>query len=306
MFNGKAPFFVSTFQFQNPTSPIFDNLFFDIDSYFSIRMPYRNTKVLIEYFKQKRVPTVQDFSGGKGFHTFAVFKPQTINSTATYEKMKDLMYSVQCYIAEELGVEAYDEPTFGRMRFLVRYPTSKYIRANDSGQLEWNGLYCRNLSYDDFMGGIKHISKLVKEPGTVPRRPKATMTLTQFSKQLPGLKIKKRTEDKTKSLLNLLEDRNGNVVPTIDALGLPCLKEIALHQHPSHAERIELVAWLKQLGYTDIAINAFLKQLGWNDYDYKTTSYQITKIRPRYPACHRLRKIYKRCCSECTLFGGKR
>lgn len=244
-------------------------------------------------------------SGQKGFHIFPIFKEQTITTETSYQKMKDLMYSVQKHIAKEVGLEAYDDPTFGRMRFLVRYPTSKYIRANEEGKLEWNGNYCRNLTYDDFTSGMKHIAKLVREPGTVPRKPKATMTLKQFSKKLSGFKLEER-KNNGKDLSKLLEQRDGNIIPTIDALGLPCIKEIALHHHPSHFERIELVAWMKQLGYTDIAINAFIKQLHWTDYNYRTTSYQITKIKPRYPACKFLRKTYKKLCEDCTLFGGKR
>jgi len=306
MFNGKAPFFVSTFKFKNKQTPIFDNLFFDIDSYFSIRIPYRNTKLLIDYFKRKNIPTIQNYSGGKGFHIFPIFKEQTVRTQTSYQKMKDLMYSVQKYVAEEVGLEAYDDPTFGRMRFLVRYPTSKYIRANEEGKLEWNGNYCRNLTYDDFQKGIKHIAKLIQEPGEVPRKPKATMTLKQFSKKLCGFKLIEREQNNGTDLSKLLEQRNGNIIPTIQSLGLPCIKEIATHKHPSHYERIELVAWMKQLGYTDIAINAFIKQLNWTDYNYRTTAYQITKVKPRYPACKSLRRNYKDLCKKCTLFGGKR
>lgn len=306
MFNGKAPFFVSTFKFKNPTTPIFDSLFFDIDSYFSVRIPYRNTKILIDFFKKKGIPTIQNYSGGKGFHIFPIFKQQTITTPISYKKMKDLMYSVQKHVAKEIGLEAYDDPTFGRLRFLVRYPTSKYIRPNEQGKLEWNGNYCHNLSYDDFMKGIKHIAKMIKEPGIVPCKPKSTITLKQFSKKLSGFKLEERNNGERNDLSQLLEQRDGNIIPTIESLGLPCIIEIAKHKHPSHFERIEMVAWMKQLGYTDIAINAFIKQLNWTDYNYRTTSYQITKVKSRYPACKFLRRDYKNYCKNCTLFGGKR
>jgi hypothetical protein len=306
MFKNKVPFFVSTYRYKNPSTPIIDNLFFDVDSYFSIRFPYRNAKELINFFRDKNIPTIQTYSGGKGFHIFPIFKSQTIITPQAYDKMKDLMYSVQKHVAEEVGLESYDDPTFGRIRFLVRYPTSRYIRANEEGKLEWNGNYCRNLSYSDFMKGIKHISKIVKEPGIIPQKPISKTTLKQFSRKLSNFKLEERTRNNQDTLYNILEQRDGNVIPDIDALGLPCIKKIAEQKHPSHYERIELVAWMKQLGYTDIAINAFIKQLNWTDYNYRTTSYQVTKVKPRYPACKSLRRNYKSSCKECTLFGGRR
>ena len=75
MFKDKVPFFVSTFKYIDKNTPVIDNLFFDIDSYFSLRIPYRNTRQLRNYLRRKSIPYIINFSGGKGFHIFALFKP---------------------------------------------------------------------------------------------------------------------------------------------------------------------------------------------------------------------------------------
>jgi len=307
MFKDKVPFMVSTYEFVNEMTPIFDNLFFDIDSYFSIRIPYRNTRKLVGFFERRNVPFIINFSGGKGFHIFAIFKKQKIESEKTKEKIKDLMYSVQKYVTSKTGIEAYDDPTLGRLRFLVRYPTSKYIRPDNQGNMEWNTNYCRNIPIDDFYKGMKHIAKLVKEPGEVPKRPRATMTLSQFAHSLDGFKIVQRNNGIKFNPHKFMGKPHETIVPNVSAIGVPCLKEIAVHKHPTHFERIELVAWLKHMNYTDIAINAFIKALNWTDYNYKTTSYQISKIRARYPSCTKLREWgYDHNCKHCTLFRRKK
>ena len=303
IFKNKVPFFVSTFKFKYKNTPIFDNLYFDIDSYFSLRMPYKNIANLKNYFYKKDIPTIIIFSGGKGFHLYAIFKEEIPENEEEKQKLKDLMYTVQLKVADDCGAEAFDEPTFGRLRFLCRYPTSKYLRVDEeTGQLVSNDNYCRYLTEDEFDSGLKKISKLVKEPGIVPRKPRATMTLQEFADKFKDLKIKSRGGN---GELKLMIERQGETVPSVCAIGVPCLKTIAMKKDPTHFERIELVVFLKYLGYTDLAINAFIKNLGWRDYTYNTTSYQVRFIKPRLPRCTYLRKTYGKMCKDCTLFGGK-
>jgi len=302
MFKDKVPFFVSTYRFTDKETPVVDNLFFDIDSYFSIRMPYKNVAQLKNFFQERNVPVVINFSGGKGFHLYAIFKPEVPKTPKQKESLKDLLYSIQVHVSEAIGIEAYDEPTYGRLRFLCRYPTSKYIRADEeTGTLEANGFYCRHLTNDEFDAGLKKIAKLAQEPGIVPRKPNATMTFKAFTKTLNNFELKHRKENGD---VKLILERQGKNVPSIQSLGVPCLKEIALKKDPTHFERIELVAFLKHLGYTDLSINAFIKQVGWRDYKYSVTSYQIRFIKPRLPRCSFLKKTYNDKCKLCTLFGG--
>lgn len=297
-FNGKRPLMVSTYQFKDKTTPIVDSLVFDIDSYFGLRIPYKNTKSLIDFCRENKLPYVVSFSGGKGFHLFVMIKPIIPKTEEDKDKLRDAMYSVQKTMVEHCNVEAIDYPTMGRLHWLIRYPTSRYIRFDDQNKPEDNGFYCRNLTDDDFDSGLKNISKIVNKPGIIPKTPSSTKTLKDISKLFDNFKLQHRSYKNNKIMLSRICD----TVPTIEALGLPCLKELSKHSHPTHPERIELVAFLKYLGYTDLAINAFIKSLNWTRYSYSTTAYQVSTINARYPKCTFLRDAYGHLCKDCTLF----
>ena len=298
-YKGKLPFFVSTFQFKDKNTPIVDNLFFDIDSYFSLRIPYKNIKRLRNWCHDRNIPTVINFSGGKGFHLYTLIKPMILDSEITKQKVRNLMYSVQIAMSNAAGIEAFDSPTYGRIRFLMRYPTSKYVCKNeDTGAFEQNGFYCRYLTDEEFDSGLKNISKLAKEPGIVPKTQRSNISLQQIADMLPNLKMLKRDNGVTEKLLL---KRAGSTVPTATALGLPCLQEIIKHSHPTHFERLEIVSWLKQLGYTDIAINAFIKNCNWTRYNYAITAYQVRTVKPRLVSCKFLKKNYSQFCKDCSF-----
>lgn len=303
-YKNKVPFFVSPFQYRDKDTPIVDNLFFDIDSYYSLRMPYRNIKVLRDYCRKIGVPYIINFSGQKGFHFFLIVKPMILTSEASKTRIGDLMYSVQLRIAEESGIEDYDEPTFGRTRFLCRYPTSLYWRRNEeTGVMETSGFYCRNLSDYEFDVGLKDMVNIVKTPGIVPKTPKPTKTLQQIADSFPNFKLKHREDGNVE---NVIIERGGMEPPTIAALGLPCLQEMVKHSHPNHFERIELVSFLKLMGYSDLAINSFIKGRNWTRYNYAKTSYQIRTIRPRMVKCSFMKKSYAEACKRCTYIKARK
>ena len=302
-FKNKVPFFVSTFRFKNKETPIVDNLLFDIGSYYSIRFPYRNVRKLKNWCSRKDIPYM--INGGKGFHFFLIIQNITPKTDIEKATTKDLMYSVQVRLAKEIGLETYDESTFGRIRFLVRYPTSMYIRKDDdTSAFAENGMYCRNLNDDEFDSGLKKIAKLAREPGIVPNKPTATKTLQQIADLFKDFKVVHRQESKNEEQLTLLRARSK--VPSLKALGLPCLQEFCGHSHPTHYERIELVAWLKYLGYTDLAINAFIKRRNWTGYKYAVTACQVRTVKPRMVECTFLRKTYGDLCKNCPMKRGRK
>jgi len=288
-FNGKAPFFVSTYQFKDKLTPIIDNILFDIDSYFGLRIPYNNTKAIKRFCDRKDIPYIIDFSGGKGFHFFMIIKDIIPRTPAEQESIKDTIYSIQVELSKKYKIQAVDYPTFGRSHFLVRYPTSKYVRHG-----EQNGLYCRYIEADDFDKGIKHIAKLVREKGELPKKPKAQHTLQDIIEFIPNFKLhdRKNGED----LIELI--RSEMQPPTHNALMLPCMKELVTHGHPPHYERVELVAWLKWLGYTDTAIISFIENQHWTRYKREKTRYQVSTIKGRYPDCKKLEESYSELCEE--------
>jgi len=295
VFNGKAPLMVSTYRFKDRVTPIIDNMVFDIDSYFGMRIPYRNVVNLKKFAYENDIPYIINYSGGKGFHFFIIMKDIIPKNETEKQEVKDKIYSCQEAIVKHCNVEAIDYPTMGRLHFLIRFPTSVYIRIKDSG-IEGNGFYCRNIPPEDFDKGLKTIATLATKPGKIPRKPKATKSLDEIISLLPNYRERHRVNGDT-----VMIARTGMVVPTLEAVGLPCLKEIAASTHPNHRERIELVSFLKFMGYSDVAIVAFIKNLKWLDYRYNTTSYQVSTIKPRYPDCKYLSIAYKKLCGKCTL-----
>jgi len=295
-FNGKSPFFVSTYKFKDMRTPIVDSMVFDIDSYFGLRIPYKNVKNLKDFSEEHKIPYVINFSGGKGFHFFMVLKDIIPKNEFEKQELKDKIYSCQEAIVKKCNIEAIDYPTMGRLHFLIRYPTSKYIRFH-GGIPKSNGFYCRNITPEDFDKGLKYISKLAKEPGELPKKPKSNKTVDDIIKLLPNYSRRYQTD----GIDNLELARSGMITPSLCAVGVPCLQKIAKNEHPNHRERIELVSFLKLMGYTDLAITSFIKKLSWKDYKYAITSYQVSTIKGRFPDCKYLRKGYNKYCTQCSL-----
>jgi len=294
--NGVAPIFVSTYQFKNEYTPIVNSLVFDIDSNFSLRFPYNNTRSLKKFCDKNDISYVINFSGGKGFHMFLMIK-DIIPKPEEKDLLSDKIYSTQVAISKQLNIESVDYPTFGRLHFLIRYPTSKYVRSREA-----NGLYCRNISPEDFDKGLKHISKIVKSPGEDPKKPKANHTLDDIISLLPNFKDIERQNGE--DMIQII--RSGMEPPTIEAVALPCLKELSKHSHPRHYERVELGSWLKFLGYTDLAIITFMKNCNWTRFKYEYTRYQVSTLQPRFPDCKKLKEVYGDLCKECILNRRKR
>jgi len=299
VFNGKAPCFISTYRFITRNQPIVDMAVFDVDSKVSLRIPYRDTAKLKRFCDKNNIPYVIDFSGGKGFHFFMITKPENGNPN-----IKDKLYSIQLGIINHLGIQAMDLPTIGRLRWLIRIPTTRYVRFKRDKNKKVvdiinNGLHCRYIPPDDFEKGLDHILKLAESPGEIPKRPKATLSMDEIIEKIPKFKMKHRFNGNDH--LELMQSSKNVLIPTLPAVGLPCLKEIALQRHPSHQERIELVAWLKAMGYRDVGIVGFIKKLKWTDYNYKDTISNVASVKPRYPKCTWLRDRFPDLCKNCSL-----
>jgi hypothetical protein len=297
-FNGKRPIFASTFRFPTRDKPIVDMAIFDIDSKLSLRIPYKDTKKLKDFCDSKDIPYIIDFSGGKGFHFFLITKPEEGS-----EEVRDKLYSIQLSLVQSLKINAIDLPTIGRLSWPIRVPSFFYVRFNkEKGKsvvIEKNNLYCRFIPPDDFEKGLEHILELAKTPGEIPKRPKATFSMDEIMEKIPKFEMKHKYNGNDN--LELMQTASNVSIPSTCAVGLPCLQQIAIQKHPSHYERIELVAWLKIMGYRDMAIVAYIKSLKWSDYNYKDTATNVAAIKPRYPKCTWLRDRYPDLCKNCSL-----
>jgi len=293
-FNGKTPCFLSTFVFPSKQEMIVDRATFDLDSKLSLRIPYKDTKKLKYFAEKNEIPYRIVFSGGKGFHFYIFFKSEKGN-----DEVKTKLYSLQDSLVRALKIEAIDYPTIGRLRFLIRIPTTVYV----NGDMQTNGNYCRWIPKEDFELGLRHILEIVKTPGELPKKPEPKHTLNEICELIPNY-TEKQQFNGLQTDFDLTQ--GGILTPTLEALGVPCLQRQITSNEPSELVRMETTCFLKFLGYRDISIIGFFKTLKWRDWNKEKTSYKIRQMKPRLPNCKKLRYVLgDENCKECS-FGGKK
>jgi len=295
MYQGKAPIFMTVARFESRNEAYMNKFPFDFDSDLSLRIPYKESRKVIDFFYKKDIPHCAVASGRKGFHAYFGFEEEPVDDML-YSKI----YSIQHSLKNYFNLHAADTPLFGKKDLLIRIPTTKYISYKRDGkkiEIVSNGNYCRYLPDDEFFKGISDIEKLMTEPGDMPQDLKTTMKIDDIIDLIPDYKFREKSD----GCFNIDLKPEGMLTPSICSVGLPCLQKIALDKHPTHHERIELVAWLKMQNYRDMAINAFIKKLKWRDYSYKDTADNVASIKPRFPKCTWLCERYPGLCEKCSL-----
>jgi len=295
LYEGKAPIFMSVARYEEKNEPYMDKFPFDFDSDLSLRIPYKETSKLLDFSCAKDIPHRIMGSGRKGFHFYFGFEEEAADDML-YSKIFSIQHSLKKYFK----LQAVDTPLFGKKALLIRVPTTKYVSyktENNKLRIINNGNYCRYIPDDEFRKGLDRIEELMKSPGEMPKNPSTRMKIDDIIDLIPEYKFKEKTD----GFFDLDLEPAGVLTPSIKAVGLPCLQKIALNRHPTHYERIELVAWLKIQNYRDMAINAFIKKLKWHDYNYKETAENVASIKPRFPKCTWLRERYPSLCEKCSL-----
>jgi hypothetical protein len=124
----------------------------------------------------------------------------------------------------------------------------------------------------------------------MPPSSSTTLTLDDIVNLVPEYKYR----DKKDGNLNIDLNPGGVLTPTIESVGLPCLKEIAKCPDPCYNDRRELAVWLKLQGYRDIAITAFYRQC-FTKLNVGKTMQILASLKPRFPQCSYLRERYPKC-----------
>jgi hypothetical protein len=217
------------------------------------------------------------------------------------EPMTDLsnskVYSIQHSLKKYFDLQSTDEPLFAKKGLLIRIPTTKHVALNkQSNVFEDNGNYCRYLPPSDFDKGLDHIDQLIKSPGEMPPASSTQQTLDDIVNLVPEYKFR----DKKDGSLNIDLNPGGVLTPTIESIGLPCLKDVSKQTDPTYADRLELAAWLKLQGYRDMAIAAFFRNCKWQNFIVGKTMTILTSIKPRFPKCSYLRERYPNC-NSCSF-----
>jgi len=286
-YNGKRPCFRSVHRFVDRNTPMTDRIVNDHDSDLGWRIPYKEVKKLNDFAYSKDIEDVIICSGGKGFHWYLLFHEEPLTDLSNSK-----IYSIQHSLKKYFNLQSTDEPLFGKKNLLIRIPTTKHVSLNKkTNQYEDNGNYCRYLTKEEFDKGLEHIEQLVKEPGEMPPSPKPTKTLDDIVQLIPEYKYR----DKKDGNLNIDLNPGGVLTPSLESIGLPCLKEVAKLQDPCYADRLELSSWLKLQGYRDMAITAFFRECKWQNFNVGKTMTILASIKPRFPKCSYLRDRYPNC-----------
>lgn len=298
LYSGKRPCFISVARYEEMNEEYMSYYPFDFDSLLGLRIPYKDTRKLVNFFSSHDIPHKVVASGGKGFHCYFEFQEVQVTPD-TYNKI----YSIQHALKSHLNLQATDTPLFGKHHLMIRIPTTPYVKISENnGNKTYtaNGKYCRYLTDDEFLCGLNKIeNEFMKEPGVLPKLDSSLPTIDDIISKIPHFKFKEKSDGS----LPIDLECDGVLKPTIESIGIPCLQAVAKSNEPSHAERIELASWLKLLGYRDMAILGFIRELSWGNFKPKETANQLMTINPRFPKCSFLSEKNPEICETCSLRG---
>jgi len=261
---------------------VIDKIFLDVDSYFLDRS-FDAVKTIVKRLESMDLPYIPVFSGKKGFHIYIPTKPWI---PPNIETAKAVLRDVQESLAGD--IKEADKHVFGDVKRKVRYPNT--LNSNS---------YATPLPHDFVSWNISKIIDYSKEPHDLDYDVKPVDLL-----RLTDIEITFR-EYENKDVLSSY-DAPVSVYSVLRLLR-PCVSEILLNnKDPPHAIRFDLVAELRFLGFSEEQVVEFIKMLSWEDFDEKTTRYQVHQIYRRgyMPlSCKRLQDYvdHKRCL-KCNYF----
>ena len=302
--NGRRPCFISVQRYKGKDEAFMNKFPFDSDGDPNLELQYREIDRLLSFATETNIPHYITASGGKGFHFYLEFEEEPVT-----ELSNSKLYSIQYALNKYYKLKTMDEPLFAKKSLMIRIPTTKYVGIKKIKDKEGrtirkekiiNGNYCRYIPDDEFRKGLQHVKKLIRTPGIQPPIRQVKMKLDDIIPLIPDYRFK-RKHDFTASDEDIVESESV-AVPDMNVIkGLPCLQQIAKLNHPLHPERVELVAWLKFMGYRDMSITSFISTLSWVDFDRQRTYDNSLTIKPRLPKCTWLRTRYPNLCKNCSL-----
>jgi len=264
------------------TSLTIDKIFFDIDS-FSLDRAFDAVKKLISRLDDYDLPYIPVFSGKKGFHVYIPIKPW---KPPNIETAKAVLRDIQESLAGD--IKEADRHVFGDVRRKVRFPNT----LNSTN-------YATPLPPDFTSWSLSQVIDWAKTPKNVEYDVKLvdieTLTdidVTHYNNYYSSRQAPTSTYNAPISVQSVLR------------LLRPCVAEVLLKdREPPHMVRVDMVAELMWLGFTEEQIVEFIKMLGWVDFDEKTTRYQVHHIfsrKYRPLSCSKLKDFVR--CTKCGWF----
>ena len=281
-YNGLAHIYVSAYSLDH----VVDKIVFDIDDV-NLSNARSVAIQLLDVLKKEEIRTIIVFSGMKGFHIYALFKPWKASDEAT---MNVVVKNVFDYIVSELDSDARKiiDTHVKHSKILIRIPntlhpiTLKYAvpmppRFEDMtiGEILEYASTPHDVEEIQIIGMLKDIreyvdlsrSYIVKE-----------VEIPSFGR----IGWSGEITDVDKFLLRLVR---------------PCIVYYAHNPDADHFIRTALSTELSWLDFTPEEQVKIFKKLGWGDFNYNLSLYHATKIYEKVkagklfpPSCDTLRK----------------
>ena len=298
--NGTRPCYITPYVFHTRETCTVDCIITDFDSTSiqTLQKPHLDTSKLKHFCEDIGLDYIIDFSGGKGYHLLPGVKDEKVINEASELIVKSKLANVQLSLEKYLDFTTLDHKVIGDVRRVLRIPTTLYV--NKFGIK--NGLYCRNISPEDFEKGITRVLELAKTPGEVPKKPKQNMTLEQVLQYIPE-KFRVYRSYNSHEYPKLI--RSGIYIPQLSEIHCPCMIKALTNSKKGskipHQARFEVVCWMKLCGYTNESITHFFGDK-WRDYNQDKTEVNVRTINARPPDCNLLSRMYgEEGCKKCSL-----
>ncbi|MGC9124661.1 MAG: hypothetical protein ACP5GW_00895, partial [Caldisericaceae bacterium] len=187
---------------------------------------------------------------------------------------------------------------FGNLRAMTRLPNT--INENH---------YCTYLPYDFIYWDFSKIVEWAKEKHSIEYKIRRRPDIREIV--LAG----NNGNNKVKENENVSFSANlNNIIPQdvnkfLAGLLKPCIHQEVIKHNPIHFARVEMVAELRQLGYSESEILEIIRRLNWADFKERISRYHIhyiflKNIRPA--SCRRIREVMgKEMCKECLVYSVK-
>jgi len=260
-----------------------DKVIWDIDSRTpsGLNVALEEAKRLYNLLMSKGIPTLPVFSGKKGFHIYAFFRPLQLNVVTASE----LIRNIQEQFIIQAKVRLADSHLIGNVSALIRVPNT----------LNWTR-FCVPLP-DKFVNwSITDILNYALEPHNGIEINGYRPDIRDFyNPEIMYPTGKPATFIDEKSVIP------SNVKELLRYLLRPCIFALVTNiREPPHFARVELVTELSALGYNVDELVEIIKRLNWADFDESITRKYVEKYVNYIPySCRRLRYMGVRCPEDC-------
>lgn len=285
IYNGVKPIFVSLYD----TTFTIDKVWFDIDCKEDVEKAFNITKKLVDRLENYGFSYIPVFSGRKGFHVYVPVKKFIVGQ----ETAKTIIYNFQDFVAGDLEVDRHG---FGNIRALVRLP-------NTLNQVN----YCTYLPYDFKYWSIDRVISWSKEKHEVEYKVKRVDIRKYVFSEQKGYMLGAKDNASLNQTSNNALPSEENVVRFLAGLLKPCIHHYIIQPEPPHDARAEMVAELRELGYSEEEVENIIAKLHWKDYNKNRTHYHVhyTYVRKLKPAsCQTIRRKFgKEVLNICKICG---